>query len=634
MKKMNINVNYQKLFLPNKQYVVELSKNYLEVQFNFLDDNWNNCDLIIAILKNTNGEITKEVLDNNNSIIVKKQVLIGGYFEVSLCGYNHSQNQEIPTDVLTVPVNNSLKANESDVEETTYDKIDKSLVKARLDEFSRLVFTRNNGEEIIVLINDTTYFKGEFTSYEELVKKYPTGETGEYAYVNTTDNEGDLLIKYAWDADSNSWKEYSTDKYVTSAQFQLFKTYVENKFKNIKSDSISIEDGIAKIYIKKTIDESDLETVPVFEPIFSVYSSVINGYFDQRLLTEKDKEEIMTDMELGDAQHLIMGDKGETQFIPFEVGNEIQQGFTFTLNNVSVLSKESHSYRFKGTGNLDFAIVYRGNNQFFIEGMDEENRYFSNVSDTIVISGNSELISITENENGSLLGETTGKLSQIYAQEFYNDYQQHVKNSNDKFLEIENDIEELSDYTKVAEVQKTLIEVGTVIPTGTKLTKENVSTLTSNSAVYSYKVVGKTNYTGSFAWIKSQQKFSYYAPSYMGSGSQQQYLDEIVFEEDVEISYIPLMSGPQTIYLITETRFTSQEIYDNFNENITNLNENKVDKVEGKGLSTNDYTDEDKTFMQLIQESSAYVGYGVSDKMTLEGGTNQEEIEQALQEDY
>lgn len=294
MKKMNINVNYQKLFLPNKQFVVELSKNYLEVQFNFLNDDWSKCDLIIAILKNTNGKIFKEVLDNNNSIIVKKQVLIGGYFEVSLCGYNHSLNQEIPTDVLTVPVNNSLKANESDVEETTYDKIDKSLVKARLDEFSRLVFTRNNGEEIIVLINDTNYFKGEFTSYEELVKKYPTGETGDYAYVNTTDKEGDLLIKYAWDADSNSWKEYSTDKYVTSAKFQLFKTYVENKLKNIKSDSISIDDGNAKIYIGK---DTTLTGNPIYEPYFSIYSEGLGDYVIKRILIETDKTEIMNNIE-------------------------------------------------------------------------------------------------------------------------------------------------------------------------------------------------------------------------------------------------------------------------------------------------------------------------------------------------
>ncbi len=112
----------------------------------------------------------------------------------------------------------------------------------------------------------------------------------------------------------------------------------------------------------------------------------------------------------------------------------------------------------------------------------------------------------------------------------------------------------------VVDKRGTLISEGTIIPAGTKLTKENVSDLTNNSAGYTYRVVDRTDFKGSFGWIESQQKFSYYAPSYMNSGSQQQYLDEIVFEEDVEVYSIPLMSGPQNIYL--EAVMTVQEAYD------------------------------------------------------------------------
>ena len=233
MKQILLNVKQQKLFLPVNDYIVESSKNYLSLKFNFIDNDWSNCDLVIAVLENYDGKIFKEVLDNENCITVKKQVLTGGYFKVCLRGYNNKIGQTIPTNSVDIPVNYSIYVGQEDLEETTFDQIGNSFVKARLDDYSRIIFTRNNGKELVVQINDTTYFKGEFTSLEQLIEKYPTGEVGEYAYVNTTLEDGDYLIKYTWDADSNSWKEYSTDKYVTSSSFALFKNNLNAQLEEI-----------------------------------------------------------------------------------------------------------------------------------------------------------------------------------------------------------------------------------------------------------------------------------------------------------------------------------------------------------------------------------------------------------------
>lgn len=48
------------------------------------------------------------------------------------------------------------------------------------------------------------------------------------------------------------------------------------------------------------------------------------------------------------------------------------------------------------------------------------------------------------------------------------------------------------------------------------------------------------------------------------------------------------------------------------------LNNNKVDKVEGKGLSANDYTNEEKEFLKIIMEESPRVDYGLVDEMILD----------------
>lgn len=44
---------------------------------------------------------------------------------------------------------------------------------------------------------------------------------------------------------------------------------------------------------------------------------------------------------------------------------------------------------------------------------------------------------------------------------------------------------------------------------------------------------------------------------------------------------------------------------------------NKVDKVEGKGLSTSDFTNEEKAFIKLIMQESSYLEIGLVNYMLL-----------------
>lgn len=157
MKNININVYEQKIYLPKGNFIVESSENYLRLNFNFLNQDWINCDLIIAILVASDGKVYKEVLDNNNSVVVKKETLKANYIDISLLGYNSELYQTITTDVLTLPLDDTNKEAYTDLGESSFEKISNSFVKVRtqvINQKLNMIFTRNNGEEFVVPLDD------------------------------------------------------------------------------------------------------------------------------------------------------------------------------------------------------------------------------------------------------------------------------------------------------------------------------------------------------------------------------------------------------------------------------------------------------------------------------------------------
>ena len=71
----------------------------------------------------------------------------------------------------------------------------------------------------------------------------------------------------------------------------------------------------------------------------------------------------------------------------------------------------------------------------------------------------------------------------------------------------------------------------------------------------------------------------------------------------------PFMCGSTEVHLTNtsccdELRCRLDEMEEEVNASIQNLQENKVDKEEGKGLSSNDYTDAEKTKLSNIQDNA------------------------------
>lgn len=82
------------------------------------------------------------------------------------------------------------------------------------------------------------HYKGDFLHYNGLVEAYPSAEPGDYAFVNTTEDENvDKLVLYIWDDDANLWKETTSDKYVLSENFvSLQEGLLDGTFVVKKSD--------------------------------------------------------------------------------------------------------------------------------------------------------------------------------------------------------------------------------------------------------------------------------------------------------------------------------------------------------------------------------------------------------------
>lgn len=153
MKILNLNVKQQKLFYELPDFIVEGSREYLYLKFNFLSNDWEDCDMIVAIFEDNDKKITKEVLDNENKVKVDKKILVGGAFNVSLSGYSNVIEQLITTNSVSIPINYTIKSD--DDYKSTYDKIEDSIVDADLTSSFELTFTKNSGDKIVLRLSSS-----------------------------------------------------------------------------------------------------------------------------------------------------------------------------------------------------------------------------------------------------------------------------------------------------------------------------------------------------------------------------------------------------------------------------------------------------------------------------------------------
>lgn len=109
MKTIELNVSYDKLFKDDEDVrTVEGSRNYTQIHFNFLTDDWKNVKKKVVYFEYDNGKTYAELVDTDNMVIIPSRVLVLQYFKVSLKGYTETIDQLIPTNKVDIVVDSTI----------------------------------------------------------------------------------------------------------------------------------------------------------------------------------------------------------------------------------------------------------------------------------------------------------------------------------------------------------------------------------------------------------------------------------------------------------------------------------------------------------------------------------------------
>lgn len=143
MKTIELNVSYDKLFKDDEDVrAVEGSRNYTQIHFNFLTDDWNDVKMKVAYFEYDNGKTDAELVDTDNVVVIPSRVLALQYFKVSLKGYTETINQLIPTNKVDIVVDSTIEPNTDVPTENKY--ILRSFYEASEDNYV-MKFLRNDG---------------------------------------------------------------------------------------------------------------------------------------------------------------------------------------------------------------------------------------------------------------------------------------------------------------------------------------------------------------------------------------------------------------------------------------------------------------------------------------------------------
>lgn len=143
MKTIELNVSYDKLFKDDEDVrTVEGSRNYAQIHFNFLTDDWKNVKMKVAYFEYDNGKTDAELVDTDNMVTIPSRVLALQYFKVSLKGYTETIDQLIPTNKVDIVVDSTIEPNTDIPTENKY--ILRSFYEVTEDNYV-MKFLRNDG---------------------------------------------------------------------------------------------------------------------------------------------------------------------------------------------------------------------------------------------------------------------------------------------------------------------------------------------------------------------------------------------------------------------------------------------------------------------------------------------------------
>lgn len=202
----------------------------------------------------------------------------------------NSRVQTLESDNVTNKAN--IEANTNDIEKNTIDiSTNKSNIETnttnidglrdtKLDKvFNDLAGTSTIGDNYYFVLNTGTnavkiswenvknlleegdHFKGDYTSYEQLVASVSNPKNGDYAYVDIEIEGSEDMVLYIWDEDDQVWRMSSASQFLKATVFTAFQQEVINGIVAVGKAKGYTEDGeIGQKFSqleKQTIEFSD-----------------------------------------------------------------------------------------------------------------------------------------------------------------------------------------------------------------------------------------------------------------------------------------------------------------------------------------------------------------------------------------
>lgn len=160
---------------------------------------------------------------------------------------------------------------------------------------AKLSFVEEKIAELKAYLDANSFNKGEFLSLEKLQEKHPDAKPGEFAFVNTPTDQGDVMLMYVWDEDANTWKETTSQQYVLNSEFENFKEEINEEINSLWDDVDALWEkgggGVKSLFNVIRYDELTSEQiyeVPVFYkgniPISPKKTQNIKGFYINKQL--------------------------------------------------------------------------------------------------------------------------------------------------------------------------------------------------------------------------------------------------------------------------------------------------------------------------------------------------------------
>ena len=103
---IEFNVNNQRIRRTDNNYLVNLSKGYLECRFRFTSDDWAGLETYVVFT--AKGENYRHQVQNDNVFPLPDELMKHKYFYVQAYGINDESNKQLTTNTITISLDNAI----------------------------------------------------------------------------------------------------------------------------------------------------------------------------------------------------------------------------------------------------------------------------------------------------------------------------------------------------------------------------------------------------------------------------------------------------------------------------------------------------------------------------------------------